>query len=142
MKPKTKEETPVEQTVAIGPKASRTPRAKATAAKAPAKASARQAAGEHKAGQGATGATPGPKKDGSAKSKKIRLIRDRFTMPEADYGLIAETKQRCLALGHVVKKSEVLRAAIVSFSRLSDSEVEEAMAKLNPVKIAKAPKVS
>jgi cytoskeletal protein RodZ len=57
----------------------------------------------------------------TAKPKKDKLIRDSFTMPESEYNLIAEVKRRCLANGVAVKKSEVLRAAIVSFAALPDA---------------------
>ena len=62
-----------------------------------------------------------------AKPKKDRLIRDGFTIPESEYDLIAAIKKRCLAKGMAVKKSEVLRAAIISFAAMSDSKVTAAL---------------
>jgi len=56
------------------------------------------------------------KSDGRGKVEKERLIRDGFTIPESEYDLIAAIKKRCLSKGMAVKKSEVLRAAIISFA--------------------------
>lgn len=51
---------------------------------------------------------------------KIKLVRDSFTMPKLEYAQIAGIKQRAAKLGHEVKKSEVLRAAVALISGLSD----------------------
>src|SRR5712692_8801527 len=42
-------------------------------------------------------------------AKKAKVVRDSFTMPEADHGKLAELKSKCLAAGVSVKKSELLR---------------------------------
>lgn len=41
----------------------------------------------------------------SAKPRKIKLIRDSYAMPEAEYAQIAQLKQRLLELGETVKKA-------------------------------------
>ena len=46
------------------------------------------------------------------KHKKPKLVRDSFSMPEADYAQIGALKERCLKAGVSAKKSEVLRAAL------------------------------
>jgi hypothetical protein len=67
------------------------------------------------------------KSDGRSKVKKDKLIRDGFAIPESEYGLIAAIKKHCLAKGMAVRKSEVLRAAIISFAARSDAAVTKAL---------------
>ena len=52
--------------------------------------------------------------------KKPRLVRDSFTMPRADYALIAQVKERALALRRPTKKSELLRAGLQVLAALGD----------------------
>ncbi len=68
------------------------------------------------------------------KTKKEKLIRDSFTMPSAEYSLIAQLKKRCLANGVAAKKSEVLRAALVCLSAASDDGVLKTIARLEIIK--------
>lgn len=67
-----------------------------------------------------------PKKD---KPKKIKMVRDSFTMPENDYAKLAELKKKCLEAGVHVKKSELLRAGLICLSKLGNTalikEVEQ-----------------
>jgi hypothetical protein len=56
------------------------------------------------------------KKDG--KRKKVKMVRDSYTMPENDYAKLAELKKTCLKAGVHVKKSELLRAGLNSLSKL------------------------
>ena len=74
------------------------------------------------------------------KPKKAKMIRDSFTMPEAEYSLIAAVKKRCLALGVSAKKSEVLRAAIIGFVAQSDAAVTAAVKSLTAIKTGRPPK--
>lgn len=80
------------------------------------------------------------KKEPVEKRKKLKLIRDSFAMPVAEYDQIAALKKRCLAKGIVVKKSEVLRAAIASFATLNDTALGSAFAGLQPIKTGRPPK--
>lgn len=70
----------------------------------------------------------------SLKVKKGKLVRDSFTMPEAEYSLIAAVKKRCLTRGMAVKKSEVLRAAVISFAAQSDAAIAAALLTLSVIK--------
>ena len=81
-----------------------------------------------------------PKADKNAKQKKSKLVRDSFTMPESEYGLFAAVKKRCVAKGVAVKKSEVLRAAIIGFAALSDAAVMAAVKALDVIKTGRKPK--
>ncbi len=66
--------------------------------------------------------------------KKPKLVRDSFTFPESDYALIAELKQRALAAGCEAKKSEVLRAALVVLSGLSEQDLVNAINGIDKLK--------
>ena len=79
------------------------------------------------------------KSDGRSKMEKDKLIRDSFTIPESEYGLLAVIKKRCLSKGMAVKKSEVLRAAIVSFAGLSDAAVTKALKAVEVLKTGRPP---
>jgi hypothetical protein len=83
---------------------------------------------------------PAPKSTNAAKPKKVKIIRDSFTMPDAEYALLAEVKQRCLAGGVAAKKSEVLRAAFLSFAAKSDTTLFKAIKALTPIKTGRPPK--
>ncbi len=86
-------------------------------------------------------ATPAVKPEKIVRPKKDKLIRDSFTMPESEYSLIAAVKRRCLAKGVAVKKSEVLRAAVIGFAALSDAELTAALKTLVIIKTGRPPQV-
>lgn len=81
-----------------------------------------------------------PPVDKPAKMKKAKLVRDSFTMPEAEYAAIATLKQRCLNSGVAARKSEILRAAITGLARLSDAEVVVAIQSLAAIKTGRPAK--
>jgi hypothetical protein len=83
-----------------------------------------------------------PKTSKADRSKKIKLVRDSFTMPEDEYALIAELKKRCLVGGVAAKKSEILRAAVVKLAQASDSLVVRAVRRLPAVKTGRPAKNS
>lgn len=85
-------------------------------------------------------AKPTAKADKNAKPKNAKLVRDGFTMPESEYDLIAAVKKRCVANGLAVKKSEVLRAAIIAFAAQSDAAVTAALQALDVIKTGRPPK--
>lgn len=109
------------------------------AAKRPAKAP-EKAAAKPAADQEATKKSDVAKTDKKTKPKKSKQIRDSFTMPEPEYNLIAAVKKRCIAKGMAVKKSEVLRAAIISFAAQSDATVSAALLALEVIKTGRPPK--
>ena len=75
-----------------------------------------------------------------AKIRRAKLVRDSFTMPEAEHAVIAGLKKRCLNLGVAAKKSEVLRAALAVLARLSDAEVAAAIQALAVIKTGRPAK--
>ncbi|PHV00533.1 hypothetical protein [Iodobacter sp. BJB302] len=60
------------------------------------------------------------KKTKLTKVKKPKLVRDSFTIPEAEYIQLAALKQRCLDAGLAVKKSELLRAGLQALVSMPD----------------------
>ena len=92
--------------------------------------------------QSARAAKPaaGKKADKPVKAKKVKLVRDSFTMPETEYAVIAELKKRCLNAGVSAKKSEILRAAVAGLAKLSDSSVVAAIRRLEVIKTGRPAK--
>jgi len=78
-----------------------------------------------------------PKKD---KPKKIKMIRDSFTMPESDYIKLAELKKKCLEAGVHVKKSELMRAGLLSLSKLTDASLLKAIEQVEIIKTGRPAK--
>lgn len=66
-----------------------------------------------------------------------RLVRDGFTMPEADFALIATLKARALAGQRAVKKSELLRAGLHALAALDSQALLASLDQLEPVKIGR-----
>jgi hypothetical protein len=126
---------------AAKPARRRTPAAakpEAVAAKKPATAKSAPAG---KTGQAAKPAAT-KKADKPAKAKKVKLVRDSFTMPETEYAAIASLKKRCLTAGVSVKKSEILRAAMAGLAKLSDASVVAAIRRLDIIKTGRPAKGS
>jgi hypothetical protein len=67
-------------------------------------------------------------------------VRDSFTMPEADFALIATLKARALAGKRETKKSELLRAGLHALAGLDSAGLVAALARLEPVKIGRPKK--
>lgn len=88
------------------------------------------------------------KPDKTAKAEKApkppklrpRLVRDGFTMPEADFSLIGTLKARALAGAHPAKKSELLRAGLHALAALDTPALVAALARLEPVKTGRPAK--
>ena len=78
-----------------------------------------------------------PKAD---KPKKIKMVRDSFTMPENDYAQLAELKKKCLQAGVHIKKSELLRAGLLSLSKLPDAALIKAVEQVEKLKTGRPAK--
>ncbi len=74
------------------------------------------------------------------KVKKIKLVRDSFTIPKDEYGALAELKQRCTQLDHPAKKSELLRAGIKALAGMSDRSLLAALKAVPPLKTGRPKK--
>ncbi|HEX5374193.1 MAG TPA: hypothetical protein VFW84_15815, partial [Aquabacterium sp.] len=68
------------------------------------------------------------------KEGKVKIVRDSFTMPEADFALIDRIKLRAIEWKHPVKKSEVLRAALQALNALPDARVKALLSGLADIK--------
>jgi hypothetical protein len=69
-----------------------------------------------------------------AEKVKLKLVRDSFTMPQEDWVLIQQLKDRALSFKHPVKKSELLRAGLQVLSALPDEALRAALGKLVALK--------
>lgn len=74
------------------------------------------------------------------KPRKIKMVRDSFTMPENDYAQLAELKKKCLQAGVHVKKSELLRAGLLSLSNLPDAALIKSVEQVEKLKIGRPAK--
>ena len=71
---------------------------------------------------------------------KVKVVRDSFTMPQTDYELIAALKQKALKAGLQVKKSELLRASLQAFSKLTVVQMKRAISGLEKIKTGRPKK--
>lgn len=79
-----------------------------------------------------------PKK--AAAPKKIKVVRDSFSMPQEDYALIAKLKEKALAGGMPVKKSALLRAGLQLLDKTSAAQLKRVLAALTPIKTGRPKK--
>jgi hypothetical protein len=82
-----------------------------------------------------------PKVNKKAKTDKVKVVRDSFTIPKAEYACIAEMKKRALGLGAEVKKSELIRAGLALLVALPDSAFSKALAQVPTLKTGRPGKV-
>lgn len=102
---------------------------------APRKPAARTAAPARKAAAEEAAAKPVKKAKKEKKAEgKVKVVRDSFTMPQADYDLIAELKLKAQTADLHAKKSELLRAGLRLLSRLSAAQLKRAVAGLEKIK--------
>ncbi|HEY8099932.1 MAG TPA: hypothetical protein VIF82_04210 [Burkholderiaceae bacterium] len=116
---------------AAKPKTAVKPKSVASSVKKPVKQKATQAKPSAKGK-----AVPAAKE----KIKKPKLIRDSFTMPEAEYAALGEVKKLCLKAGIEVKKSELLRIGVAHIRQLSLLDLKKSIASLVPLKAGRPKK--
>jgi hypothetical protein len=68
------------------------------------------------------------------KVRKAKLVRDSFTMPEAEYAVLAQVKKACLKAGFEIKKSELLRIGVAMIGQLDLKTLQAILAKLPQLK--------
>ena len=83
--------------------------------------------------------TPAPVQPAKASKKKdkpekVKVVRDSFTIPKTEYAQIAEMKQRAMALGLEVKKSELIRAGLALLKSTSDAAFRKALGNVPTLK--------
>ncbi len=69
-----------------------------------------------------------------------RLVRDSFTMPEADFAVIATLKATALGARRAAKKSELLRAGLRALVELDAKALVAALDRLVAVKTGRPKK--
>ena len=74
------------------------------------------------------------------KTKKANLVRDSFTMPEAEYKLIGDVKRDCLQAGIEVKKSELLRVGVALVRQMDIAKLKAAITALPELKAGRPKK--
>jgi hypothetical protein len=74
------------------------------------------------------------------RAKKDKVVRDSFTMPKSDYEKIAALKQKCLAAGVSVKKSELLRAGLLMLESAAQKRLLAAVSAVEQVKTGRPSK--
>ncbi|MBR7793533.1 hypothetical protein KDM87_13080 [Undibacterium sp. FT147W] len=92
--------------------------------------------------------TPPAKKTSTAKSlpqveeklKKPKLVRDSFTMPEAEYAVLGHVKKACLKAGIDVKKSQLLRIGLVLLNNTDIPNLRKLINDLSPLKAGRPKK--
>ncbi len=74
------------------------------------------------------------------KTPKLKMERDSFTMPKAEYAQIHVLKERLAKQGHHAKKSELLRAGIMQLTAMTDAALKAAMSKVPTIKTGRPKK--
>lgn len=61
------------------------------------------------------------------KPKKVKLVRDSFTIPKSEYLVLDDLKLRAAELKHPVKKGELLRAGIKALAAMTTTQFHSAL---------------
>lgn len=72
--------------------------------------------------------------------KKLKLVRDSFTMPKGEYEGLDQLKQKSVALGRPAKKSELLRAGVKALLAMPDAALLAALAAVPAIKTGRPAK--
>lgn len=59
--------------------------------------------------------------------KKVKLVRDSFTIPKSEYQVLDVLKQRAIEQKYPIKKAELLRAGIKALERMDDAAFVDAI---------------
>lgn len=73
-------------------------------------------------------------KPAKVKTPKLKMERDSFTMPKAEYAKFSVLKERLAKLGQPAKKSELLRAGVMQLAAMTDAALKAAMSKVPTIK--------
>ena len=74
------------------------------------------------------------------KLRKMKMVRDSFTMPEHEYTHFDALKKRCLKHGVAAKKSELIRAGLILLTGLSDSKLVDVIDRVEKLKTGRPSK--
>ena len=127
------------------PKATAKPAPKAAAAKPAPKAAAKPApkaapkAAPKTAAKPKVAAKPATP-EVKVKAVKEKLVRDSFTMPEAEYAVLGQVKKTALKAGFEVKKSELLRVGVALIAQIDLATLKKVLASLPQLKTGRPKK--
>ena len=76
----------------------------------------------------------------SLKDKKVKVVRDSFTIPKSELLQIGESKKRALALGVEIKKSELIRAGLQALTSMNDAAFKKALSNVPTIKTGRPAK--
>lgn len=79
-------------------------------------------------------------KKAEVKIKKIKQVRDSFTMPETEYEVLSQVKKACLKAGFEIKKSDLLRIGVSLIKNLETGKLKTLLAGLTPLKVGRPKK--
>lgn len=125
--------TAKKKTASSGTTARKAPAARRGAAKAPPTAAATPA--RHVA------ADQGGEAAKADKPRKIKVLRDSFTMPKSEFAVLQALKERAQQAGRPAKKSEVLRAGVRALAEMGDAAFLAAIASVPAVKTGRPAKI-
>ncbi len=74
------------------------------------------------------------------KSKKVKLVRDSFTMPGNEYQILQDLKKASLKAGIEIKKSELLRIGVGLLKNLTIPQLDAARAALTKLQAGRPKK--
>jgi hypothetical protein len=74
------------------------------------------------------------------KDKKVKVVRDSFTIPKSELLQIGESKKRALALGVEIKKSELIRAGLQALTSMNDAAFKKALSNVPTIKTGRPAK--
>ncbi len=74
------------------------------------------------------------------KDKKVKVVRDSFTIPKTELLQIADMKKRALGLGVEIKKSELIRAGLQALLGLTDVSFKKALSSVPTIKTGRPAK--
>lgn len=107
---------------------------KAPAKKAPAKKAAAKKPVAKKPKVEAVEAAP------AQKPKKVKLVRDSFTMPGHEYQVLQDIKKAALKAGVELKKSDLLRIGVSTLKNFSIAQLDKARATLTKLRAGRPKK--
>jgi hypothetical protein len=114
--------------------AKKAPAKKAAAKKPTAKKSAAKKPATKKPKVEAVEAAPAPK------AKKVKLVRDSFTMPGHEYQVLQDIKKAALKAGVELKKSDLLRIGVSMLKNFSVTQLDKARATLTKLRAGRPKK--
>jgi hypothetical protein len=74
------------------------------------------------------------------KVRKEKLVRDSFTMPEAEYAVLGHVKKAALKAGFEIKKSELLRVGVALIDKIDIATLKTVLASLPQLKTGRPKK--